>query len=435
MSDGRTERKGVPRLWRLGLNPLPREPLPPGQITMLALLGATIALGRYDLDLLALVIPFVQRDLGIAEESVGAVFGIARLGVVPGVLLGLFADRLGRARLLLFTIVGFSLATAATGLAQTPAAFVAAQFIARFLIETEVTLATVIIIEELTARNRGWGLGFVAGLGTLGAGLSAVLYAMIEELPGGWRSLYFASLAAILTLAWLRRNLSETRRFAAQAEDLPPGRGLADLLLPLRGLFRAYPGRLIGLSLARVPFTFGVAAGFALQAKHLIETQGFTPGHITLLYIGGGAVAILGNLIGGTLSDRFGRKPVLAATVLLTGLGMFGFYQLDGVAMIACWILYTFANFAALVIFSAFDAELFPTSHRATASSFGNVMHTLGYSAGTLSEGVLFGLLGSHAAAVSLMTGTAAGALLAIAAFIPETANRPLEAISPERGG
>ena len=65
---------------------------------LLWLLGAAFLIGQYDLTLISIALPDVQASFGIAEEELGRVIAVGRLGAVPAILLALMADRLGRRR-------------------------------------------------------------------------------------------------------------------------------------------------------------------------------------------------------------------------------------------------------------------------------------------------------------------------------------------------
>ncbi len=400
---------------------------------MLLLLGVSVTLGRYDTELLSLVIPYVQADIGISEEMVASIFGLSKLGVVVGILIGLLADHFGRVRLLTFTILGFSLATAATAFAETYTQFLGAQFLARAFIDTEAGLVVVIAVETLAPKNRGWALAFGAAFAAIGSGIAALSFAFIEVLPGGWRSLYLLSLGGVFLLAYVRRALPESERFAkTHAQQLNSGirrRFIAPLHELLTGIYRS---RLIWVSAARGVFAFGLAATFALQSKYLIETHGFRPSDITVLFISGGAVAIIGNILGGLLADKLGRKPVLTIFVILTVIGVVGFFSSEGRMMIAFWVLYAFSQFAAGVVLTALEAELFPTKQRATANTLTNFATTIGFAAGALAEGLVFRAAGSHAVGASTLVLILPLAFLIVIFKLPETANRDLDEIAPD---
>ncbi|MFN8643721.1 MAG: hypothetical protein U0802_19445 [Candidatus Binatia bacterium] len=115
---------------------------------------------NYDGALLGMALPQIQEGLGVADDAVGVMLAVVRLGVLPAVALTVLADHIGR-RVLLVIIVGFTLATFATApSAPGPASFMALQCVARAFIAAENMLfATVVLAEELDARNRGWGIG------------------------------------------------------------------------------------------------------------------------------------------------------------------------------------------------------------------------------------------------------------------------------------
>ena len=113
-----------------------------------------------------------------------------RLGAIPAFLILPLADRVGRRPVFLAAIVGMSLATVASGLAQTSLQFILAQTISRTFVVAIIATAVVIIAEELPAEHRGWGIGMLGAVGAFGYGLGALLYAFVDSLPFGWRSLY-----------------------------------------------------------------------------------------------------------------------------------------------------------------------------------------------------------------------------------------------------
>ena len=61
------------------------------QRRLLILLGAAFFIGNYDLTILTLALPDVQASFGVAEENLGNMIAIIRLGAIPGLLLALMA--------------------------------------------------------------------------------------------------------------------------------------------------------------------------------------------------------------------------------------------------------------------------------------------------------------------------------------------------------
>ncbi len=406
-----------------------RPELPARQWRVLGLLGVAELVDHYDIGLVGALLLQIQRDLGIAEHEIGLLSAVIRAGVLLALGAGVLADRYGRRRLLMATITGYSLTTLASAFAPSPYVFTAVQCLGRAFLYAETAVAIVVVTEELGARDRGYGLGLLGALGALGHGVAAIGLSVEPYLPWGWRALYALGALPLLGLAWLRRNLPETRRFEAGA-SIAHG-----LWHPVIAFFSAYPGRAAGLF--AVAFTADFAAGAAggLMVKTLQELHGWPQTRVTLLYILGGVLAIAGNQAAGLWSDRVGRRPVLAALLCLMAVAFAGFYNLRGWVVIPLWIVQVFALQGATVLVRALGSELFPTSYRTTASSARLLAATLGGSAGFVLESYLYGVFGSHAAAITALLPACPIAAVLVFALLPEPAARELEEVSPERGG
>jgi MFS family permease len=403
-------------------------PLTRRQWRVLGLLGTAELFDHYDLGILTLALVQIQAGLAIAEGEVGTLVSLIRLGAVPAILAGVLADRFGRRRLLLATILGFTAATFATAFVQTPAQFAAAQVLARTFLYAETALAVVVLAEEMRASDRGWGIGVLGAIGAFGHGVAAIAFAFVDVLPFGWRALYALGVLPLLAVAWLRRSLPETDRFERQR-----GERLGSALAPLRALARAYPGRLATLLAAFAPLEFAAIAAVTFMAKTLQEEHGYAPAQVTVLYVAGGFLAIVGNILAGAWSDRFGRRATVGVLIVTLAAAAFGFYRADGWSVAPLWILLVFATQGLGVLFKALGSELFPTSYRSTASSVRAMTSTLAGSLGLWLESVLYPLAGSHAIAITWMLPALGIPLLVVALRVPETSARELEQIAPER--
>ena len=86
---------------------------------------------------------------------------VVGIGAVVGFLLAAQGDRIGRRRLLLITVTGYTLATLATALAQNLMWLATAQFVAEIFLQGEWAVAITIIVEEFPHEHRGRALGAV----------------------------------------------------------------------------------------------------------------------------------------------------------------------------------------------------------------------------------------------------------------------------------
>lgn len=416
-----------PRWTRIVPWPARMPALEPRQWKILGLLGATELIDHYDVGLLALLLVQIQAGLGVAENEIGTISAWIRMGVLLSLVAGVVADRIGRRRLLLVTVVGFSVTTFLTAFSRTPEEFAALQFLGRAFLYAETAIAMVVVTEELAAKDRGFGLGLLGALGAFGHGAAALSLLVVDVIPFGWRALYAIGVLPLLGLAWLRRSLPETTRFAAARKVE------TRWWQPVAALFRAYPGRLGAILAVAFSVEFANSAAVGFMAKTLQEVHGYVPGQVTALYIFGGVLAIAGNQAAGLWSDRVGRRPVLIALLAITGLAFAGFYELSGWVIVPLWIAQVFALQGVAVILRALGSELFPTSYRSTASSARLAAAVLGGSLGLTLESSLYDSLGSHAAAIQALLPGFAVAIAIVWAFVPESARRELEEVSPER--
>jgi putative MFS transporter len=409
----------------------PRQRLPRRQETVFLLVGTTLLFSGYDLNVFSLALPQIQHDLHIPEDAAGLTVTYFRLAALAALLIAPFADIFGRRRLLLVTVFGEALFTVASGFTHAYPAFVAAQILARIFGYCEELLCFVVIAEEIDATARGWSTGMLGAMNATGAGVAALAFALIDILPYGWRALYVFGGGALLILAGFRRLLPETARFEIRREEIKAlGSKARAAWEVLRGLTTDYPGRLAALLLSVGSAGFALGPATILMAKYLQDTHHYRPFQVTLLYIGGGFLSLLGNVFAGRLSDRIGRKRVLIATLTIgcTAFGIF-YSGMRGAIVPIAWTLGVFGYLAADTLFAGYPAEIFPTAYRATTATLRYVVATLGGAAALALEGVFYDRFGAHGPAILLAMAAAPVSIVAVL-FLPEPARRTLEELA-----
>jgi MFS family permease len=407
-------------------------------LRILGMVALALLFEEYDTAMLISALKQIALELGMRDSDLGLHMGLIRLGALPAFALVPLADRLGRRPVFLASTTMLGLLTFATAFAQTPLQFVLVQAATRTFFVTGTAVAFVIVTEELPAESRGWGMGMLAALGSLGHGLGAALFSQVDRLPYGWRALYVVGIVPVLLLPLFFKYVPETARFEQLRRQRGAERelsGLRAVFEPMRVLFAVHPLRALGLSLcgflvaaATLPsFQF---SGYFTQTKH-----GWTPGQYSTMVIAAGAFGVLGNVAAGRLGDLFGRKAVGFVLLALFPVASYGFFHGDAWLVVAAWVPLVFCFMGGRVILRALSTELFGTSYRGAAAGVFTVMEALGAVAGLLGVHFYGESLQSDIGVQELGTVVSAVALVVLGTavlllFFPETNQRELEAIS-----
>jgi putative MFS transporter len=405
----------------------------------LRLVGAValaLAFFNYDIAVGGQTIKFIREEFGVQQSEIGRISAYFRLGAIPAFFLIPFADLIGRHRLFLVCVLGAGVFTAATSFAQSIDQLVLLQMAGRMFIVTGIGLSFVIVAEELPAAHRGWGAGVIAAVAGLGIGFGAVLFAVIDQLPWGWRSLFLVGGLAIAFLPRLRARVPETERFLRgreldrDADGATTGTFLG-WLRPMRELVGLYPARTLAVVLIGGLTAAATGPVFSLAADYVLTDHGWSPAQFSTFFLLGGLIGIAGNTVTGRLGDRFGRRGV--GFCVFTGMAVFGYAFYSGSSWILpfVWAPLVFVATGGGVISKALATELFPTSARGTSTGWLVLLEALGAGTGLWLVSALTVPGDSIAPALTIVVGTALVAAL-IVLFLPETAGRELAQTSDD---
>ena len=345
-----------------------------------------------------LLVGFVQPTFaalwGLNGRMQGLVNSAALAGSLVGSLvLGQLADRIGRRAIFQYAILWYAVFTALTALSWGPWSVMTFRFLAGLGLGALLVVDPSMLAEYLPPQRRGRLLVFLdfwwpVGL-LLATGLSYVFLGPTFDRFGDWSWRYlFVAAAFPAFLAFLvRRALPESPYFLARrgrsreaAEVLTEiaGRPVAEAefqapsetrssvrdFLAGRLRVRAISTALVWIALNVSYYGLFLWLPFVLQAE-----KSFTIDVYLLLTLSalsqfpGYAVAIW-------LVERVGRKPTLAAFLLLGGLSAYAFAVADSEAVYITALFFVgFFNLGAWGAVYPYTAELFPT--RVRSSAFG----------------------------------------------------------------
>jgi MFS family permease len=407
--------------------------LPPEQVRALGVVALAMLFENYDQAMLTAALKQISESFGVLESDVAGMLGWVHMGAIPAFLVVPFADRIGRRRLFLVSMVLLGIATFASAFAQNVVQFIGLQMVARTFMVTTSATAFVIVTEEFPAEHRGWGVGILGALGSMGYGLALLLFAGIDYYPYGWRARYLVGIVPVLLIPMFRREVKETGRFAAgigRSEGAAAGGHWRPMLI----LARDYPLRTLVVGLIGAASSAGTVAAFQFSAYFVQSEHGWAPGQYTVMAVVAGLVGIVGHPYAGRLADRRGRRVVGFSLFTVYPLIVYAFYHGPEWSLPLLWIPLIFSLTGGGTIQRVLAAELFPTDSRGTSSGWMLMCEAAGRSAGLflVAWGTPVGSTNTAMICLVSLFCVLAGFLVLT---LPETGGRELEEISGTGGG
>lgn len=391
-----------------GLHGLPNR----RTLTVLGLAGLATLFVSFDSSILVLALPAIGRDFRASVPDLTTLGAALELGSLIGLPIAMLADQRGRRRLLAAAVAGFSLAGLASAAAPGLAWLAGARLLAVAFETVAGAVATALVVEEVAADRRGVAVAAITVTAGLGTGLTTLLYPV---LAARWRLLYLLTGTGVLAALALIRLLPESRAWTASRPERLPLR----VLLEQRWRWR----------LAVAAGSAALGAVFFSPAGLLVALFGsrqllLSPAAISAVVVVSGLASAPAFLLGGRLSDHWGRRGLAVTLSVLTA--VFAVLTFAGGAPLY-WsgnIAWSFLASAGVPVLGAWYGELFPTRARASSEASTAVAASLGGIAGLQLVGAAQPRLGLGP---SLMAaGLPALAAAALLAFLPETRGEPL---------
>ncbi|AHG88895.1 major facilitator superfamily MFS_1 [Gemmatirosa kalamazoonensis] len=393
-----------------------------------ALVAASLgwALDAFDVMLFSLTLAAVIAELGLTKAQAGALGSITLLGgAAGGLVFGHVADRWGRTRALMASVLLYSVFTAACGLSTTLWQFALFRVLLGLGMGGEWASGAALVAETWPARHRGRALGMMQSSWAIGFAAAAVVVGLV--LPRwGWRTVYFVGVAPALLTLWVRRNVEEPAVWRAR-RDAPVGAVRPRFADMFRGPMRRLTAAVTFMNACALFGWWGLNSWIPAYLSLPTAQGGVGLGTRTMSWF---VVAMqvgmwLGYVSFGYVSDAVGRKRVyvtylLAASVLLPLYGAVA----SPPALLLLGPLVAFFGTGYYSGFGAVTAEIYPTAIRATAQGF---TYNLGRVASAAAPFTVGTLAASRGFGTAFAVAGAAFLLGAVAwVWIPETQGREL---------
>ncbi|MGC1226879.1 MAG: MFS transporter, partial [Candidatus Sulfotelmatobacter sp.] len=169
------------------------------------------ALDAFDAMLYALVLAFLMRDLGMSKTAAGLLGTLTLLASgLGGVLFGFFADRMGRKRALMASILTYSICSFASGLATSIAMLAAARFVLGLGMGGEWNTGAALVAESWPMELRAKAIAIVQSSWAFGFAAAALVAGPVSRYFG-WRAVFFVGILPALLTLWIQRDVPESK--------------------------------------------------------------------------------------------------------------------------------------------------------------------------------------------------------------------------------
>ncbi len=429
------------------------------KVVFASMLGTTVEWYDFFLYGVAAAIVLPKVFFPAADPLAGTLLSLGTFAIgfiarpLGGLVFGHYGDRVGRKKLLVYSLLMMGLSTFAIGLLPgydtiglaAPALLVLLRLVQGFAIGGEWGGAILIVSEHGDARRRGfWSSWPQAGAPAgqlLANGLLALLAVVQTEEAfesWGWRIPFLLSAVLVLIGFYIRRSVEESplfrqaqeRQAARYAEATGPSRA------PILEVLRDHPREVLTAMGARFAENVSYYVLTIVVSTYMTTRFGLPSSFVLGAVLIGAAVHILAIPLWGAVSDRVGRRPVYlfgAAGVGLWGFAFFALLDTESFGLTVVGIVVGLVLHAAMYgPQGAFLSELFGTRVRYSGVSIGYQLASV--FAGGLAPVIAVSLLsafGNGYAIAVYMAACAVVTMIAVGAY-RETSKVDLAAVDED---
>jgi len=358
---------------------------------LLVLIGSGIAFEALDTGIIAFVLAKMIGSWNLTPVQIGYIGSAGLVGMAVGAILsGIMADRMGRKKLFITTLVIYSIGTGLCGVAWSYHVLLLFRFIVGFGVGGQPPVANALMGEYAPAQHRGkmmvlqnssWAVGW----------LVAALLAYLVIPKYGWQIAFFFGALPALLVVYVWRALPESAMYLvskgryAEAHTLvskieqelgvpvgePPDPAEMPAVAAKKfGFFDLWSPTYIRRTICLWVLWFGMVYayyGIFTWLPSLLVKSGHTlvRSFEFLLYMT--IAQIPGYFTAAYLVDRIGRKPTIGSLLSICAVAAYMFSNARTPGDILMWgCIMSFCNLGAWGITHTYSSEQYPTHARAT---------------------------------------------------------------------
>lgn len=357
---------------------------------LLGVAGVGWMFDAMDVGILSFVIAALAADWGLTSSQMGWIGSINSIGMAVGALIfGVFADKVGRKKIFMWTLIIFSVASGLSAFTTTFIAFMLLRFFVGMGLGGELPVASTLVSESVEAKERGRVVVLLESFWAAGWLIAAIIsYFVIpaEFWPiEGWRVALILTAIPALYAVYIRMHLPDSPQFTARSEaksrtirqniagvwEKKYARSTLMLWILWFTVVFSYYGMFLWLPSVMVGKGFDLISSFKYV---LIMTIAQLPGYFTAAYF----------------VEKFGRKFVLVTYLIGTAASAYVFGNAETVTvLLISGILLSFFNLGAWGALYAYTPEQYPTVIRGTGAGMAAAVGRIGGIFGPLLVGYL----------------------------------------------
>jgi MFS family permease len=313
--------------------------------------------------------PFIVPELHLTNTQLGALAaGLGLTWALSAYVVGALSDYLGNRKVVLVVaILVFSACSVISGLAGSFLALLGARMIMGIAEGPVLPTAQSIMVAESSEHRRGFNMGVVQNfVQMILTGFVAPLTLVAIGSAYGWRSAFFLAgvpgfIIALLIMVLMRepKSAAGVRQEAASAKSIGVKK-----MLSYRNIWVCTLIACLMIAWALIQMTF--------LPIYLVQSRGLTPGQMSIVMAATGVGSALSGLIVPALSDRLGRRPMLALFALVGVIAPVTAVLFGGSLPVMCLLMGIgfLALGTASLYMAVVPAETIPPAYLATTIGF-----------------------------------------------------------------